>query len=166
MKKEVFLLLGSNQDDPRLQLAKARAEIILSAGSIKGISSVYKTAPWGIANQPEFYNQVISIETLKGPVELIKTIQSIEKNMGRKREEKWGPRIIDIDILFYEDKIINTEDLIIPHPGIPVRRFTLEPLNELAPDFIHPILGKTIAHILSECEDSLAVEKAGDSLAR
>ena len=156
---DIFLLLGSNQNDPLRQLKLAQTEINLIAEGEKGVSSIYRTAPWGITNQPEFYNQVLIIDSSLGPSALLAKLQAIEKKLGRIREEKWGPRIIDIDVLFYSDKIIETESLQIPHPGIPDRRFTLEPLNEIAPDFLHPVLKKKISTLLTECNDQSYVEK-------
>ena len=155
---QAFLLLGSNQNDPAKQLKQA-IELLSLEVEIKAQSSVYRSEPWGIHNQPEFFNQVISIQTQLSPAELLKIIQRIEATLGRERKEKWGPRVIDIDILFYENLILSTETLTIPHPQLQNRKFTLIPLAELAPSFIHPVLLKSIAQLLQECSDDLNVMK-------
>lgn len=159
MRKGIFLLLGSNIGDPAGNLRTARREINARIGSIVRSSSVYKTEPWGITNQPVFLNQVVTAETAVDPFVLLECISAIELAMGRIRHRKWGARIIDIDILFYDDEIIHNEKLDIPHQGIPFRRFTLEPLFEIAPDFIHPELQKTTAQLLADCNDRSLVER-------
>jgi 2-amino-4-hydroxy-6-hydroxymethyldihydropteridine diphosphokinase len=158
MKSEVFLLLGTNLGNTRMNLERARI-YIKNIGNIVTESSVYRTKAWGKTDQPDFYNQVLGIITSIEPEELLQKVLSIESEIGRERKEKWGPRIIDIDILFYENRIVELENLFIPHPGIPSRRFVLEPLAEIAPDFIHPLLKKNIRTLLKECPDILEVEK-------
>lgn len=157
MMNNVFLLLGSNLGNPLENLNSAKESIIHSVGSITKKSSVYRTAPWGVTNQPEFLNQVIVIETPFSPGMVLTRTMLIEQQMGRIRKEKWGSRSIDIDILFYNNEIIKQNDLTIPHPGIPYRKFTLEPLAEIAPEFLHPELNITIAELLNECEDDANV---------
>ncbi len=147
-----YLLTGSNRENPLLQLSIAANKISQSVGSILQISSIYKTAPWGNTDQDLFYNQVMQIETKLEPQKLLEVILAIETNMGRVREKKWEPRIIDIDILFFEDRIL-TGELQIPHPLLHLRRFTLVPLKQIAPDLIHPVLGKSITFLLDECPD-------------
>jgi len=159
MDTPIFILLGSNLGDRQKNLDQARQEISRNIGEIITTSSIYKTAAWGNTHQPEFYNQVIEIRSLHDPAQLILDTQLIEQNMGRIRKEKWGPRIIDIDILFYGDSVSSTERLTIPHPEIANRRFTLLPLAEVAPDFIHPLLKKSVLQLLEVCKDELAVEK-------
>ena len=158
MIEGIYLLLGSNQGDRMLHLSSAREAISEKIGSIVRVSSIHESSAWGLQNQPDFLNQVIEIESQLVPFELLSKIQQVEIQLGRVRFEKWGPRIIDIDILYYGDKIVQTEVLSIPHLGIPARRFTLEPLNELAPDFVHPVIKKTNAELLSICNDSLQVQ--------
>ena len=160
MKGGIFLLLGSNQGHAEENLSNARYALEQHAGIILKPSSIYRTEAWGNTDQPDFYNQVLEINTDLEPHALLDTILKIEKDLGRVRAEKWGPRLTDIDILFYEDKVIHSESLSIPHPGLPFRRFTLVPLNEIAPDIIHPGLKKNIKTLLAECSDVSDVKKA------
>ena len=153
----VFLLLGSNLGDRSDYLEKARLQIGLQAGKLLIFSSIYETAAWGDIPQRPFLNQVVCIETFLAPEQLLKITQAIESSLGRVRSEKWAARTLDIDILFYGSEIIETPDLVIPHPAIQQRRFTLVPLIEVAPGFVHPVLNKTSEVLLSECNDTLAV---------
>ena len=144
----------------RLQnLETALEEITIQIGTILKKSSIYETAPWGIADQPAFLNQVLLIHSLLSPQDILKTILKIETNMGRKRNEKFGPRVIDIDILFYNKLILQSTDLIIPHPEIANRRFVLIPLVEIGKKIEHPALKKTVTQLLKECPDHLPVTK-------
>lgn len=157
MEIGIFLLLGTNQGDRMENLSRAKDIIELRLGTIVDASSVYKTAAWGKQDQNEFYNQVIELKTDFNPDVLMEQILIVENDLGRIRTEKWGPRIIDIDILFYNDKIVNRSNLIIPHPGIPQRKFTLVPLNEMISKGIHPVLKITMEKLLQECTDTLDV---------
>jgi 2-amino-4-hydroxy-6-hydroxymethyldihydropteridine diphosphokinase len=157
MVSQAFILLGSNQGDRLMNLTAACEGISREVGKIVTRSSIYKTRAWGNTEQPDFYNQVILVDTTQTPQSLLRTLQEIEKTMGRVRTEKWGPRVIDLDILFWNNEVINEENLVVPHPGIPARRFTLVPLQEIAPDFRHPVLVKSISELLEECKDLLAV---------
>jgi 2-amino-4-hydroxy-6-hydroxymethyldihydropteridine diphosphokinase len=159
MNKGIFLLLGSNQGRPVENLALASEKIEKDAGKVMCRSSVYKSAAWGIEDQPDFYNQVLEIDSPYSPEALLEKLLDIEKGMGRIRLRKWGPRLIDIDLLFYGQQVRTTAALQLPHPGIPERRFTLLPLAEIAAEFVHPVSGKTIATLLGECKDLLRVEK-------
>ena len=152
-----YLSLGSNEGDRVLWISKAIEQIGFTCGQIVSKSSLYETAAWGISAQPDFLNMAIAIQTSLPPHELLKSILAIEISLGRHRDIKWGPRIIDIDILFYNNEIINLPDLIIPHPYLHDRRFTLVPLAEIVGNYIHPILNKPITHLLSDCKDSLEV---------
>ncbi len=155
----VFILLGGNLGNPKVTLANAAAMIEKHIGAIQKKSAYYKTKPWGKPDQPDFINQAIKVKT-KIPVELVlDAALEIEHALGRTRSEKWGARLIDIDLLYAADLIIHSERLTIPHPGIAERRFVLEPLVEIAPDFIHPVLGKNQRQLLAECIDTLSVKK-------
>lgn len=155
---KIFLLTGSNIGDSESNLLSASKFIHQQIGKVVAASHVYKTEPWGNKNQQLFLNQVLKIETELAPNTLMKTILEIETAMGRNRKIKWEPRIIDIDILFYDDEIIDEENLKVPHPLIHERRFTLVPLNEIAPTFIHPKFKKTISELLQNCSDTGKVE--------
>jgi 2-amino-4-hydroxy-6-hydroxymethyldihydropteridine diphosphokinase len=156
---KAYLLTGGNMGNRTGYLHDASENISSSCGEILKKSSLYETAAWGKTNQPNFFNQVLLIETVLTAVELMKKILWIEEKMGRIRNEKYGARIIDIDILFFNDEIINSPQLIIPHPEIQNRRFALAPMNEIAAKFIHPILLKNISTLLKECGDKLDVKK-------
>jgi 2-amino-4-hydroxy-6-hydroxymethyldihydropteridine diphosphokinase len=147
------LLLGTNLGDRLDHLDKASAYIEQNAGNILKKSSVYETAPWGIKEQDNFLNSAVLINTILPPKYLLDQLLSIEKKLGRERKEKWGPRIIDIDILYYNNDIVNKTDLKIPHPFLQDRRFSLVALNEISPDWEHPILKKTVSQMLIDCKD-------------
>ena len=154
-----YLLLGSNMGNSQTQLSKAILQIEKQIGCITRQSSLYTTAAWGNTNQPDFLNQVIIVETGLTAIQTMQTILSIEKKMGRLRTVKNAPRIIDIDILFFNKEIIQQEQLTIPHPELQNRRFVLVPLNQLSPNFRHPVLKKTIHHLFIHCPDKLNVKK-------
>jgi 2-amino-4-hydroxy-6-hydroxymethyldihydropteridine diphosphokinase len=156
---EVYLLTGGNIGNRLDYLSKAKEEIKKKCGIILQESSIYETAAWGNSDQESFLNQVLKIETVLLPEQLLKRIFEIEESLGRKREFKYGPRTIDIDILFFNAQIIDQPGLKIPHPQIPNRRFVLVPLNEIAPNHIHPVLKKSVYNLLMECHDHLAVNK-------
>lgn len=156
---EAYLLTGGNIGNRLGYLSKAKKEIRKRCGEVLQESSIYETAAWGMENQEAFLNQVLKIETLFNPEQLLKSILQIEETLGRKRELKYGPRIIDIDILFFNDEVIDQEGLKIPHPQIQSRRFVLIPLDEIASNKIHPIFKKNISQLLAECPDLLEVKK-------
>lgn len=145
--------------DSKQYVADAIHMIGEKIGKVEKQSSLYQTASWGKSDQPDFINQAIELRTELNPESLLKSILEIEKLLGRQRSEKWGSRTIDIDILLYEDQIIDDPDLKIPHPFLPERRFALMPLHEIAPDFIHSASGKTIEQLLLELTDELFVKK-------
>lgn len=155
----LFLLLGSNTGNRVANLANSLSGLNAHFGTPVQTSSVYETEAWGKTDQPDFLNQVIQYECFLQPTEVLGLLQSIEKKLGRIRREKWGPRIIDIDLLYAGEQIICLPDLIVPHPGIATRRFVLEPLSEISPDFMHPVLQKTNRELLVLCQDTLLVKK-------
>lgn len=159
MKYITFLLLGTNQGDRKKNLTFARNAIEVSVGVIVKASSIYQTAAWGKTDQPDFLNQALEVETDAPAEKVLAEILSIEKTMGRKREEKWGERIMDIDILLYESQILDSPQLMIPHPELPNRRFALEPLTEIAGDVTHPMLKLKIREMLEKCLDPLEVHR-------
>lgn len=153
----IYLLLGSNIGDSRHHLDTAISFIRSRVGTLVQQSSIYKTEPWGNKEQQDFLNQVLEVHTLLEPEEVLHQLLMIEQEMGRERMEKWGPRVIDIDILFYENRVIHSQRLTIPHPLLHERRFTLLPLAELAPNLIHPVILKSVKQLLDECLDSSLV---------
>lgn len=154
-----FLLLGGNVGNPKKTFGKSLELLEEKEIAVIKLSSCYKTAAWGMQDQPDFLNQVVQIKTDLSPKQLLIKILSVEQELGRERKEKWGPRPIDIDILYYDQKVVKSEKLIIPHPEIENRRFTLAPLAEIACDFIHPINKKSQQQLLALCKDPLPVEK-------
>jgi len=155
----IYLLLGSNMGNCKKQLSVACKHIAREIGHITRASALYSTAAWGKNDQPDFLNQVIILDTPLPAEAVMHCILAIEEKMGRIRTKKYDPRIIDIDILFFNKAILQTETLCIPHPQIQNRRFVLVPLNELSPNLIHPVLQKTIHQLLRVCQDSLPVKK-------
>ncbi|MEO6729731.1 MAG: 2-amino-4-hydroxy-6-hydroxymethyldihydropteridine diphosphokinase [Ferruginibacter sp.] len=156
---KAYLLLGSNMGNSKQQLLTAIKQIETQIGKLINQSALYATAAWGNTDQPDFLNQVLVIETSLEASQIMQEILGIEKKMGRVRTVKNAARIIDIDILFFNDEIINEPHLVIPHPEIQKRRFVLVPLNELSPELKHPALNKTIHQLLLECPDQLDVKK-------
>ena len=150
---EVYLQLGSNIGDRLGNLDQSIKIITERIGNVLENSNVYESTPWGVENQRNFLNQVIFVKSNFDPYTILDLVLQIEKDMGRIRIEKWGERIIDIDILFIDDLIIESENLCIPHEFIAKRKFVLQPMCEIAPGFIHPKLNKTISQLLEECID-------------
>ena len=156
---KAFLLIGSNLGDKKKNFEKAEILLQQYCGAIIQSSSVYQTAAWGKTDQPAFLNQALEIETDLHAEELMKQILRIEETMGRERKEKYGPRIIDIDILLFNDEQHDDPNLRIPHPEMQNRRFALIPLAEIAGNVEHPVLKKSIRRLLAECPDQLDVKK-------
>ncbi|MEQ8303676.1 MAG: 2-amino-4-hydroxy-6-hydroxymethyldihydropteridine diphosphokinase [Cyclobacteriaceae bacterium] len=154
---KVYFLLGSNMGDRKLNLSRAREKIESQFSADLQASSIFESKAWGITDQPSFLNQVIALDSTEAPAWVLEVILAIEKEMGRKRHVKWGERLIDIDVLFYGSEVISKPNLVIPHPAIPERRFTLVPLAELAAELIHPVLKKSVSQLLEECVDPLWV---------
>ena len=156
---DAFLLLGGNIGNREHFLSKARQDIEEQCGTINRASSIYETVAWGKKDQDKFLNQVLHLQTSLSAKELLTQILQIEKSTGRQRQVKYGPRVIDIDILFYNDNVVRLEGLTIPHPELQNRRFVLVPLSEIAPAKIHPLLKKTVSQLLQDCADQLDVNK-------
>ncbi|MGN8069158.1 2-amino-4-hydroxy-6-hydroxymethyldihydropteridine diphosphokinase [Mucilaginibacter sp. SG564] len=155
----IFLLLGSNLGDRKLFLKQAINHIEAEITPVVKLSSVFETQSWGKTDAPDYLNQVVQLHTSLSARELLEKILAIEIMLGRERKEKWGARTIDIDILFYGDEIVDEPDLKIPHPELHKRRFTLEPLAEIAAAFVHPVLHKDILQLKNELVDDLIVKK-------
>jgi 2-amino-4-hydroxy-6-hydroxymethyldihydropteridine diphosphokinase len=154
----VFIGIGSNLGDKIDNCRKAINEITAFA-EIVNVSSLYETEPVGNEDQPNFINCAVEIKTDLSPHELLSHLNSVEDKLGRVRGEKWGPRVIDLDIIFYDDLVMKDDDLIIPHPRAHLRRFVLEPICEIARDFIHPELKTSILELLEKLGDSKMVIK-------
>lgn len=152
-------MLGSNLGDRLHHLNLAKKHLTDKIGGITKSSSVYETDPWGIEKQPVFYNQVVEIDSELSPESMLSEINEIEQEIGRVRYQKWGSRIIDIDILYYGEVKIATDQLQIPHLENQNRRFVLEPICEIAPDFLHPVFQISQKELLKKCHDTLAVRK-------
>jgi 2-amino-4-hydroxy-6-hydroxymethyldihydropteridine diphosphokinase len=157
---QVFLLIGGNLNDRFGLLSTAKENILLEIGDILRESSIYETAPWGFESEQNFLNQVIIVSTSLLPNQVLRKCQVIEDRLGRVRQsEQYISRTMDIDILFYNDEIIKTQDLIIPHERLHQRKFTLEPLVEISPNLVHPVIKKTLSEILKKCSDECDVKK-------
>ncbi|MEO8759560.1 MAG: 2-amino-4-hydroxy-6-hydroxymethyldihydropteridine diphosphokinase [Bacteroidia bacterium] len=158
---EVYLCLGGNLGNCLENLNRACQLINEKAGKLVQCSFIYQSQAWGMDAAPDFYNQVIKIETKFTAQQLISALLDIEKTLGRERIETIGyqNRIMDIDILFFNDEVIKTDLLEIPHPRLHLRQFVLQPLNEIAPNFMHPLLQKTITELLMTCPDKGEVKK-------
>lgn len=135
-------------------MQKASQLIRERIGTLTRASSFYETTPWGVADQPVYLNQVLEVKTTLEPEDLLRVILEIEHDLGRERYERWGARVIDIDLLYYGNDVRDTARLTLPHPRLHERRFTLVPLVEIAPDFVHPALQKTQKRLLEECSDT------------
>lgn len=154
-----YLLIGGNLGNREENLAKACSLIELHCGPVRACSAIYETAAWGKEDQPAFLNQALRVETTCTARQLMRRLLKAEKQMGRIRQEKFGPRIIDIDILFFNNEVHNYPLLRLPHPELQNRRFALVPLAEIAAALVHPVLKQTIAALLEVCPDPLPVKK-------
>jgi 2-amino-4-hydroxy-6-hydroxymethyldihydropteridine diphosphokinase len=153
-----YLLLGTNLGNKEGNLSKAVCAL-KKLGKVKKLSAIYETEPWGFADERNFFNMALSLETELTPFELLAEILKIEVSIGRTRQEKqWVAREMDIDIIFWDNEIINEEELVIPHPHLKNRKFVLVPMNEIASGLIHPLYRKTVKQLLSECPDESEVD--------
>lgn len=157
---KVYLGIGTNLGDRESNLNEALTLIKVHIGRIKRVSSVYETEPWGFRSENNFLNMVAEVETKLKPSGLLGRILMIEANMGRLRDDKkYSSRLIDIDILLYDDKMLEEKSLVVPHPRLHERRFVLVPLCDLVPDLVHPKLGKAIKALLKESPDKSKVKR-------
>lgn len=154
---EVLIMLGGNMEDTRQIFSQCLGILALKVGEIKKVSAIYVSEPWGGLNQRDFLNQAVMLETTLIPHELLHTLLNIETGFGRKRSVKNGPRTLDIDILYYNNLIINDIDLQLPHPRLHLRRFNLIPLLEISPNWVHPVYNQSVKELLENCPDSLRV---------
>ena len=151
--------LGSNIGDRKVHIARAIQMIEESIGPIWASSAYYETEAWGNGDQDDFINVALEVEHYMTPNQLLKTVNRIEDDLGRERKEKWGARTIDIDIIFVEDIIVDTDKLTLPHKWMEKRNFVLYPMVEIAENFIHPVLNKTLSELLEECEDTTKITR-------
>ncbi len=156
----VYLLLGGNLGNREENLEHAISLIGTNIGKLEAISSVYETAAWGKNDQPFFLNQAVAVKTSLPALQVLESALNIEQTLGRIRKEKWGERLIDIDLIFFGNEVIDIENrLQVPHPQMQFRKFVMAPLAEIVPQMIHPILGKTVLDIYENITDELAVRK-------
>lgn len=160
MTRQIYIGLGSNLGDRLGYLDSALKELsTLPNLKIVGMSSVYETEPYGLKQQPEFLNMAVELESNLEPEELFIGLKSIERKLGRQGSERWGPREIDLDLLYFGERVVKGRELHVPHPEVDRRRFVLGPLNEIASTFTDPVTGKAISKLLAECPDKSAVRK-------
>ncbi|MCA9899546.1 MAG: 2-amino-4-hydroxy-6-hydroxymethyldihydropteridine diphosphokinase [Anaerolineales bacterium] len=148
----IYLGLGTNLGDRAANL-QAAIQGLAEKLVIAAVSPIYQTPPWGVTDQPDFLNLCLAAKTNLPPVELLTFVKNLEVELGRQPAKRWGPRLIDIDILFYANQLIETENMTIPHPRLAERAFVLRPLADIAPDFVHPALGETMADLAEKVGD-------------
>ena len=156
---KAILLIGGNLGNRIENLQQAVLQIDKLAGKVEKRSALYETAAWGQVQQPDYLNQALQISTELSALELLHTVLEIERQLGRVRQQKWGVRVIDIDIIFYNDAVIDLPELKVPHPQMAFRRFVLVPLQEIIPEWVHPVLQQNVGALLTTCQDTLPVHK-------
>lgn len=157
---ELFIQLGSNMGNRSDVLQKAQQAMQQIFGEPAKVSGIYESQAWGKTDQQHFLNQIVSFKTTWSPEKILQQLKEIEREIGRTKTEKWGPRVIDLDILFYGNLVFNSSSLQIPHPHIQTRAFVLIPLIEIAPSIFHPLIKQTILQIHAACKDPLWVKLA------
>jgi 2-amino-4-hydroxy-6-hydroxymethyldihydropteridine diphosphokinase len=155
----VYLCLGSNLGDRETNLAVAAEWIGKQIGKVMACSAVYETAAWGKQDQPDYLNQAMEVETVLPVEQVLEQCLQIEHRLGRTRDVKWESRLMDIDILFYGQEVIDSPQLKVPHPFLQERKFVLLPLNEIAGGLVHPVFHKTVSELLKDCKDPLVVKQ-------
>lgn len=150
---QLVVHLGSNEGDRAAHLAGARRALRQRVGAILRASPCYETAAWGLENQADFLNQAVLINTGLSPHAVLRATQLIEQHAGRVRHMRWGPRTLDLDLLLYDQLVLDTPELQLPHPRLAERRFVLVPLHDLLPHWVHPVLNRTVGQLLAECAD-------------
>jgi 2-amino-4-hydroxy-6-hydroxymethyldihydropteridine diphosphokinase len=149
---QVVLIIGGNEGDRHalIQLAKSKLDYLFGPATLA--SSIYESSPWGGNSNGYYLNQVLNYQVVQSPLEILRSIQKIEIELGRERKQKWGNRTMDIDILYYDDQVVELPDLVIPHPYLHLRSFVLEPLVEILPLYLHPVLDKTNQELLMDLD--------------
>ena len=158
-KETVFIALGSNLGK-REQFLQTGRDALAQVMEIERVSSIYETPPWGVVEQPKYLNQVVRVTTTLPPLDLLRFLKETERNTGRTEGVRYGPRVLDLDILFYGQEVLALDTLQIPHPRIAERAFVLVPMNEIAPDWVHPQNGLTIAELLTACPEEEIIRYA------
>lgn len=157
-----YLLIGSNLGDRKANLDKCRALLGTEAGCVLVASDIFETEPWGTTGQAWHLNQALLLETHLSPLSLLERTQAIERELGREKTGKWSPRTLDVDIIYFDRLVMDGPRLAIPHPLMQERRFVLVPLAQIAPDYLHPVLGKSNLELLKACLDVSLVRTPGE----
>ncbi|MEW6366523.1 MAG: 2-amino-4-hydroxy-6-hydroxymethyldihydropteridine diphosphokinase [Acidobacteriota bacterium] len=155
----IYIGVGSNLGDREQNIRRGLEMLRSQATVVEAVSSIYQTEPWQCGPQPEYLNAAARLSSILSAAELVELMLAVERGLGRIRTGPGQPRTLDLDLLFHGCEVIETPSLTVPHPRLPVRRFVLVPLCEIAPSFVHPVLGKTVLELLSECPDRSRVEK-------